>query len=212
MARPLILLPPSEGKRAGGRGAPWSERTHRFPQLDGPRREVIHALRCVMHANGEACRTLLGVRSPAADVAIASNVALDSAPTMPAIQRYAGVLYESLDYRSLPRRLRDRIDAQVVIVSGLWGLVAPRDPIPDYKLKMGASLAPVGRLAMHWRPHLSPVLDEHVAGRAVWDLLPLEHASAWKHDGRSATRIGVRFLDDVPRDGVRQLVTVSHWN
>jgi hypothetical protein len=35
---------------------------------------------------------------------------------------------------------------------GLWGVVAPRDPIPDYKLKMGASIGRLGKLSTWWRP------------------------------------------------------------
>jgi cytoplasmic iron level regulating protein YaaA (DUF328/UPF0246 family) len=56
------------------------------------------------------------------------------------------------------------------------------------------------------------VLDEHVDGRIVWDLLPGEHAAAWPSTNAPRHRIAVRFLDDVERDGRRELVTVSHWN
>jgi hypothetical protein len=97
-------------------------------------------------------------------------------------------------------------------VSALWGAVAPRDPIPEYKLKMGASLPGLGRLSSWWRPALTPVLDDLVSGRVVWDLLPTEHAAAWKPDGTATAHIRVRFLDEVDRRGSRQLVTVSHWN
>src|SRR3546814_15244212 len=58
--------------------------------------------------------------------------------TMPAIERYTGVLYGELDWASLPRAARGRGADQVRIVSGLWGLVAPLDPIPPYKLKLSA--------------------------------------------------------------------------
>ncbi len=59
---------------------------------------------------------------------------------MPAIERYSGALYEALDASALTTARRRRLDGSVLILSGLWSAVAPRDPIPDYKLKMGATL------------------------------------------------------------------------
>src|SRR5690606_14645579 len=91
-------------------------------------------------------------------------------------------------------------------------LVAPQDPIPDYKLKMGASLPPLGRMSTWWRPTLSPFLDELAADRVVWNLLPTEHTAAWRSGNTAKAVIRVRFLDDVERKGQRELVTVSHWN
>jgi cytoplasmic iron level regulating protein YaaA (DUF328/UPF0246 family) len=212
MRTPLVLLPPSEGKAEGGDGPPWAESRHAFSSLDPQRREVISALRAAMHGDEQVVATLLGVGPAAARPAMRANLAIDSAPTLPAIERYTGVLFDALGYRELPARLRRRVDAQVVILSAVWGAVAPRDPIPDYKLKMGASLPGLGRLSSAWRPTLSPLLDDRAAGRVVWDLLPNEHAAAWKPGGGAVAHIRVRFLDEVARGGERRLVTVSHWN
>src|SRR5688572_8680634 len=79
------------------------------------------------------------------------------APTRPAMARYTGVLYQELAWSTLPAAARGRGDAQVRTVSGLWGLVAPTDPIPPYRLKMSASLDGLGRLSTWWRPRLAPV-------------------------------------------------------
>lgn len=178
--RTLILLPPSEGKAAEGRGVPWQAGTMALPELDDARAEVLAAL---------------GPDHPAA-----------TAPTLPAIERYTGVLYQELDAATLTGTPRRRLDRNVLIASGLWGLVAPRDPIPDYRLKMGARLDGLGRLSTWWRPRLSGALLPRVKGAVVWDLLPNEHAAAvdW---GQLAprTRVTVRFLDRSGR-------TVSHWN
>ena len=207
---PLILLPPSEKKAPGGPGIPWCEAGQSFPELDEARREVIAALLDAMDSPPEARAKLLGVGAARADEATAANLAVDTAPTMPAIGRYTGVLYDALDAGSLPARLRKRLDGQVVVFSGLWGAVRPSDPIPDYKLKMGASLPGLGRPARFWKPHLTSALAE-AAAATVWDLLPNEHAAAWD-PAIAGHRIRVRFLDDVERSGERTLVTVSHWN
>lgn len=183
MARPqpVILLPPSEGKAPGGTGPAWRPGTMADPALDGPRRTVLTAARSA----GATARR---------------------APTMAAIERYRGVLYQQLDWSSLPAASQRRGYEQVRIVSGLWGLVAPDDAIPDYRLKMSASLAGLGRLSTWWRPRLTPVLALRTDWRLVWDLLPQEHAGAI--DWRACTpaqRVTVRFVDDRGR-------TVSHWN
>lgn len=186
MARPqpVLLLPPSEGKAAGGDGPRWAAGTMADPTLDRHRRVVLAAAR-------------------------ASGATPRRAPTMPAIERYTGVLYRELDWPSLPAAARARGADQVRIASGLWGLVAPGDPIPPYRLKASARLGDLGPLATWWRPRLADRLAELTAGRVVWDLLPIEHRRMvmWPEDGPTAPaqRVTVRFVD---RGGT----TVSHWN
>ena len=182
MARAFaILLPPSEGKAPDGRGAPWRPGRGILPELDPARAEVLAAL------------------DPAGD-------GVRAAPTRRAIDRYTGVLYRELDAASLPTADRRRLTSTTLVASGLWGLVGPNDPIPDYRLKMGAALPPLGRMATWWRPRLTAALQDRLAGRVVWDLLPNEHAAAWDPSQVAvARRITVRF---VSADGA----TVSHWN
>lgn len=178
---PAILLPPSEGKASGGRGRPWRPGAAALPALDGARAAVLDALA----ARGDD---------------------LTGAPTRPAIDRYTGVLYQQLDWRSLPPAAKALGSRTVLIASGLWGVSAPGDRIPYYKLKMGASVPPLGKLSTWWRPHITAALADRLVGRVVWDLLPNEHAAAWSPgDVALRRRVTVRFLDANGR-------TVSHWN
>ena len=214
MPTPLILLPPSEGKATGGKGPPWESVDQSFPALADPRREVVHALVEAMGGSPETRSKLLGVKATKAEEATAVNLDVATAPTMPAIDRYTGVLYDALDYPSLPAKVRRGVDRQVVVFSGLWGVVRPTDPIPDYKLKMGASLPGLGKPARFWKPLISAGMADAVAAsgtNTVWDLLPNEHTAAWD-PSVAGRRIRVRFLDDVVKNGERTLVTVSHWN
>ena len=209
MATPLILLPPSEGKASGGNGPPWQEAAQSFADLNDHRRNVVAALIEAMGESVEARSKLLGVKAAKTSDATAANLAIDSAPTLPAIERYTGVLYDALDYPSLPEKLRRGVDRQVVVFSGLWGAVRPADAIPDYKLKMGAALLGLGRPATFWKPILTEALVDAASG-TVWDLLPNEHSAAWDPT-IAGHRIRVRFVDDVMKDGKRALVRVSHW-
>jgi len=214
MPTPLILLPPSEGKATGGEGPPWESVDQSFPTLADPRREVVNALVAAMGGSPEARFKLLGVKAAKAEEATAANLVVATAPTMPAIDRYTGVLYDALDYSSLPAKVRRGVDRQVVVFSGLWGLVRPTDLIPDYKLKMGASLPGLGKPARFWKPLISDTLADAITASGtdmVWDLLPNEHTAAWD-PSVAGRRVRVRFLDDVVKNGERTLVTVSHWN
>jgi cytoplasmic iron level regulating protein YaaA (DUF328/UPF0246 family) len=180
----VILVPPSESKAEGGSGPAWQIGSMKL-DLDAARVAVL--------------RASLGPQ----------RAAVEQGPTMRAIDRYAGVLYGALAYRELDVTLRRRIDAQMIVFSGLWGLVAPSDRIPFYKLKMTAGAPGGGRLAAWWRPRIGPALDARVRGRVVWDLLPNEHTAAWPVSDAPRRRIAVRFLDHT---GGSSLVTVSHWN
>ncbi|MEP7059188.1 MAG: peroxide stress protein YaaA, partial [Actinomycetota bacterium] len=163
MKLPLILLPPSEGKAAGGDGSAWAPKTLTLG-LDPERETVLGALRAAMRGPEAARSRLLGVKGTALAAATAADRSARVAPTLPAIERYTGVLYDALDHKSLSATHRKRLDASVLIFSGLWGALAPSDPIPDYKLKMGAALPRLGKLSGWWRDDLSATVAERAAG------------------------------------------------
>ena len=203
-ARPLILIPPSEGKAPGGTGPAWAPGSMSFPELDVRRARVAKAVATAMSRRDVG--DLLGVKGVALAAARDTNRAVLDAPTMPAIERYTGVLYDELRWSTLPAAHRRHGERQIVIFSAVWGLVSPTDAIPDYKLKMGARLGRLGILSTWWRPALTDALG---SPPMTWNLLPNEHASAYRGTG---DQVVVRFLDDVERAGRRQLITVSHWN
>lgn len=171
-----ILLPPSEGKSPGGRTPKWSAGSGSFGrELGGSRRLIIKSLAT---SNGGDSRNL-GVSGAHLDRARYANTHLEGAPTLPAWQRYTGVVWDHLDPASLSASSLRRAQESIIIFSGLLGLVAFSDPIPDYKLKMGASLSEIGKLSTWWRPTLSDTLNSRLQSRVVIDLLPLEHRAAW---------------------------------
>lgn len=203
----LILLPPSEGKASGGTGPAWSPGTMRVG-LDDERRAVVAALRRAMRGAAPARARLLGVKGDTLAASTAANRDVLVSPTLPAIERYTGVLYGALDPDTLSAAPRRRLAADVLVVSGLWGLVAPDDPIPAYRLKMGASLPGLGKLSTWWRPALDAAIAARRGTGPIWNLLPKEHDAAWSGDtGRTVVR--VRFLEP---DRSGELVAVAHWN
>jgi cytoplasmic iron level regulating protein YaaA (DUF328/UPF0246 family) len=121
---------------------------------------------------------------------------LCGALTLPAWQRYTGVVWDHLEPATLPSATMK----QIVVVSGLLGLVRGDDPVPDYRLKMGASLAGIGKLSTWWRDDLSDELDRVARRRTVVDLLPQEHRAAWNPSTR-IQGITVQLVDPTGAPG-----------
>jgi cytoplasmic iron level regulating protein YaaA (DUF328/UPF0246 family) len=98
---------------------------------------------------------------------------------MAARERYTGVVWGHLSPTTMSAKVHARATESIIVLSGLLGLVGFDDQIPDYKLKMGASFAPIGKLSTWWREPLSKALNARLAGHHVIDLLPNEHRAAW---------------------------------
>lgn len=176
----VILLPPSEGKATGGNSEkPWTGDSGVFgTALGSYRTEVVHALR---RARG-GDQKLLGVKGTHLAHAQKCNSSLSDAPTLPAWQRYTGVVWDHLDLPSLPTTARTAALRRLFVPSGLAGIVRADDPLPDYRLKMGARLSPFGLMSTWWRDDLTNALASVVAGAVVVDLLPQEHKAAVQWD------------------------------
>lgn len=196
----LVLLPPSRGVHAGGEAAvTWADTWLADGTAGTARRRVIAAARKL---RGDALADAIG---GAAAVREARRMLeeVHRGPTMPAVERYAGVVYDHLDVASMSAGARQRAHDRVMIPSALFGPLRGGDWIPAYRLLMLARLpAPVGRLAAFWRPHVTAGLDEAlVDGGTVVDLLSSEYAAAVP----AAARQGRRWVtvDFVGADGPR---------
>lgn len=190
-----LLLPPSEGKAPGGDGPGWDPASGRFgAALEVPRRSVARAL---ARAKGGDAK-LLGVKGEALARAQQANRQLVDAPCLPAVDRFTGVVWDHFDVGGLPLVARERAMASVLVISALGGVVALDDPLPDHRLKLSVSVAPLGRVATFWRPAITEVLGDALAGSLVIDLLPGEHAAAWVPDPTRMTHLRVRLIG---RDG-----------
>lgn len=174
----VVLLPPSEGKVPGGSGVAWEPESGEFGSLARQRLRIANALR---RARGGTKR-LLGADGELLARAKAANRTLVGSPTMPAWQRFNGVVWESLGPSELSAAAARRADAGVFVVSAVLGLSAWNDPVPDFRLKLSVPLPPLGRLSAYWREPLSAILNDRLAGHTVVDLLPNEHRAAWVSD------------------------------
>ena len=199
----LVLLPPSETKRAGGNGAPLTSAMLSFPELDPLRKELVDELG-ELAADVPASRAALGL-SARQDDEVARNAALWTSPTLPALLRYTGVLYDALDVGSLRGAAATRARSRLLVGSALFGLLRADDPVPAYRLSAGSTLPDRPTLAARWRPLLDPVLAALTAGETVVDVRSGSYAAL----GRAPGAVTVNVLAERP-DGSRAVV--SHFN
>jgi cytoplasmic iron level regulating protein YaaA (DUF328/UPF0246 family) len=144
----LILLPPSETKRAGGTGRSLSLDLLRFPALTEARRALTEDVVALSHDADAAIAALkLG---PKQHAEVETNRRLWESPTMPALDRYTGVLFDALDAASLGAEARSFAGRHLVIHAALLGPVGALDPIPAYRLSHD-SRVPGRPLKRHWR-------------------------------------------------------------
>ncbi len=194
-----VLLPPSETKAAGGRG-------RALAITDGPlaahRREMLAALAVLLDGDPDLAAQALLLPPGVVTQALAANRTVLSAPTMPALRRYRGVVYDGLDHTGLSPRARRLAGRNTVILSGLWGAVRGDEPIPAYRVPAKAVLPGVGTARSYWRRVLDGVLPGLLDTGLVVDLRSSDYAAMWRARGAAARRtVAVRVLSPLPRGG-----------
>lgn len=162
-----ILLPPSETKRPGGDGAPLDLAALALPALHAHRSAVVEAL-VDLAADEDASQRVLKLSARQLGD-IEHNRLLRTAATMPAVDRYTGVLFDALDAASLSPASRRWLGAHVWIHSAPLGPVGALDPIPAYRLAAGTSLPGVAALRRHW----ADATTEAIAGEEPTFVLDL---------------------------------------
>jgi cytoplasmic iron level regulating protein YaaA (DUF328/UPF0246 family) len=199
----IVLLPPSETKRAGGDGPPLRLDALGSPEL-GPLRAALVDELIALSADRPASRKALGI-SASQDGEIDRNATLRSAPTLPAINRYTGVLYDALDVESLRGATASRARTRLAVGSALFGLLRQDDAVPAYRLSANSKLPGRPTLAARWRPLLEPVLAGLAADELIVDLRSGSYATL----GRLPGAVEVDVLSE-HSDGHRTVVT--HFN
>ncbi len=187
----LVLLGSSKTVQPAGDGAPWPV------VLDGPltarRKELVAAAqRVATDAPDDVASAFFDASGHPLAAARAMALALDDAPTRPALERYHGPQWTTF------RDAGVGDPSTVLVVSGLWGLVRSSDPIPAYRLPPGGRLPDGGVVAGWWGDAPTEALAQLAEGHdVVVDLLPAEFGTqvdvAAACEAAGAARVPVRF-------------------
>ncbi|MDX6202307.1 MAG: uncharacterized protein QOF82_3042 [Frankiales bacterium] len=173
-----ILLPPSEGKAPKGRARSLSARGLDGP-LAGARRAVLEAVSAWCAADPEGAAEGLGLPPSTAADDLAVNVTALTSGTMPAIERFRGVVFDGLGVATMGTAERRVANRTVLISSGAFGLLTAGEPIPDHRVPMAATVPGIGGLTPYWRRHLEASIPSMVASRhLVVDLRSVDYLGA----------------------------------
>lgn len=201
----LVLLPPSETKRSGGGGPALDLDSLALPQLRSQREYVLGSLEALSTDAATAVR-VLGLSAAQLDE-VGVNARVRAAPTMAAIDRYTGVLYDSLDAASLDGPARRWLGANVLIHTAPLGPVGALDRIPAYRLAAGVTLPGSAPLRRVWAAAVTDALAD-LAPRFVLDLRSEAYAALGPVPA-SVASVYVRVVSEAPDGAVRAL---NHFN
>jgi len=153
-----------------------------FHQLLPERREIMDQLLGVIRRDEtDVLEDIFGTGNIEGSVKLTR--AIYTAPLMAARKRFVpDPFFNAVDFEGLPTGAQRRLLENSVILSGLFGLLRPDDLVPEYRLRMSATIPGIGPLASFWKPHISPLLNKVVRNRFVWDLLPDSYREAWEDD------------------------------
>ena len=174
-----VLIPPSEGKtKIKSKGLLFSKTNFGFE------RHVNQVVRLLELIDDEDLRSVYGTSSEKALAFHRQNQDIFNSPCAPAIERYTGVVYEHINWDTISEKGKKYMEKYIIIFSGLFGMLTPMTPIPDYKLKMN-----VLSLQHHWYPILTEALQDE---KLIIDLLPQVHRKAYQPNKKNV--IPVDFL------------------
>ena len=133
------------------------------------------------------------------------NRALFTAPVMPAIERYTGVLYDALEVATLAPDARLLGTSSVLIHSALFGLLRADDAIPAYRLSHNSRL-PGLTLGTLWRGAISRELNAQVG--LILDLRSASYVAL----GPVAASPERFLLRVMAVDGSGRRLSLTHFN
>jgi len=158
----LILTPPSEGKSSVNTvKKKFKETDFAFEQ------QVKTILDTLNQLNEKQMQSIYGTTLDKAVVLHHNNLTIFDSECSMAIERYTGVVFQHLDWKSLDLSPQNYINQNLRIISGLFGILKPDTLIPNYKLKMD-----VLSLTAFWQSYIS----NHIKNEElILDLLPAIH-------------------------------------
>ena len=192
----FVLLPPSESKHlddALRRRAPATFTV--APELVATRETILAAVAKLCVRDENAAGTALSLPPGELVEACRRNAGLLDAPSLPALDRYSGVVYQGFDTPSLTKAGRRVAERSLLIFSGGFGVVRGGEGVPWYRIPASSRLPELGAVTPIWRPVLARVVPALIGDEFTVDLRSTDYRAMWKPARAAAERVvAVRVL------------------
>ena len=192
-----ILLAPSETKRTGGE-MPFIPETLIFANLLPQRTQLLHHYTIILQEGDLAALSKMFGLKKEVDILRYKKDILHG-PSMKAIERYTGVAFDHLDYKTLDHNAKDYLDKHLLIFSNLFGIVGAGDLIPEYRLQQGKPIGDI-KPEQFYHPLLKPLLDSYLEDEEILDIRAGFYDKYYKPSRPYTT---LKFL--------KNYKVVSHW-
>ena len=128
----------------------------------------------------------------------------DPADTRPAAWAFAGDTYQGLEMATLDADARRWADDHLRILSGLYGVLAPRDGIQPYRLEMGSRLKTRrgGSLYAYWGDRIARALNaqaERTGSRLLVNCASQEYFGAVDRAALALQVVTPVFMEEKPQ-------------
>ncbi len=192
-----ILFSPSESKTRDNNNFKNYPQIYLFPDLLDKQMHVLKTYDDYIKSScDELLNKLFGLKK-SSDIDFFSSIDIFNAPTLKAVERYCGVAYEYLDYKSVEQK--KFIDKNMIIFSNLFGPIFAQHPLPNYKLKQGEKLGSFV-IEKYYKEHFSDALDDLLKNEFIIDLRAVFYLKFYKP---KSYHITIKFI----KNGK----VISHW-
>jgi uncharacterized protein len=166
----------------------------------------LRALPAARHRKEMAVSESLA-RSARADLALWGE---KDQPSGPALFAFTGLVYKYIDAATLEPEAVKRAQKNLIILSGLYGLLRPLDRIQAYRLEMGAKWAPkpAKNMAIYWRETLTGSVNAKLKrGEPIINLAAQEYVKVLDIEALKSALISPVFKERRP-DGTLKTAPV----
>ncbi|PZM85728.1 hypothetical protein DLH72_01525 [Candidatus Gracilibacteria bacterium] len=116
----IFLIPPSEGKNTIGEQKESEKLSFVFEKpLEISKNATEKDLKC---------------KDKRFEEAIFLNKNIENSKVLESIKRYTGVMFSAIDYENMTEKGKNFFDENFFILSGMYGILKPKDNIGNYKL------------------------------------------------------------------------------
>ena len=128
----------------------------------------------------------------------------EAGDTRPAAWAFAGDTYQGLEMATMDEDARRWADGHLRILSGLYGMLSPRDGIQPYRLEMGSRLKTRrgGNLYSYWRDSIAKALNtqaEAVGTDTLVNCASQEYFGAVDTKALNLTVVTPVFMEEKPQ-------------